>query len=468
MDKISFLTLILLLKSISLLSQNSCECDDIMQQIIQKVETEYPGFGDKTKNIAGYNSFKNALSDSVKNAKDKSCQPYLERYCRYFKDGHLVLVSKNQSKTESGITIAETVQIDIPTFEKQVLKSKDKIVGIWISGGYKVGITKQNDDYIGFITSSENKSWSPKELKFKLLADNKAEYYKGNHSKVNESFIVKNDCILYFEGIQTAFIKENPLPSISKDSIAIILNEIEGFYLKPVSNKTLLLRISSFDYEYVERIKELIESNKSKILSCENLIIDLRGNGGGTDNAYKPLLPLIYTNPVRYLSGEYLVSQTLIGNLEKWANSADTIKNSDEIKSVRKDIDRMKPNIGKFIPYSENDNFGFIKQDSIFTNPKEIVILADKKCGSSTEKFILNAKQSKKVKIMGNTTYGAVDYVSVMEFLIGCQDYSLYMPTVRMMRLPDYPIDNIGIQPDIFLDKFVNDWIEYAKDYLEN
>jgi hypothetical protein len=36
-----------------------------------------------------------------------------------------------------------------------------------------------------------------------------------------------------------------------------------------------------------------------------------------------------------------------------------------------------------------------------------------------------------------------------------------------MMRLPDYPIDNIGIQPDIFLDRFVNDWIEYAKNYLE-
>jgi len=91
----------------------------------------------------------------------------------------------------------------------------------------------------------------------------------------------------------------------------------------------------------------------------------------------------------------------------------------------------------------------------------------DKKCGSSTEKFVRDAKQSKNVKIMGTTTFGAVDYVSVMEFKIDCPDYSLYMPTVRMMRLPDYPIDNIGIQPDIFLDKFVNDWIKYAKDYLE-
>jgi hypothetical protein len=35
------------------------------------------------------------------------------------------------------------------------------------------------------------------------------------------------------------------------------------------------------------------------------------------------------------------------------------------------------------------------------------------------------------------------------------------------MRLPDYPIDNIGIQPDIYLDETVKDWVSYALDYLE-
>ena len=467
MNRLTLLTLTLLVKSVTLFSQSTCECDTVFKQIVQKVETEYPGFGEKTKDIDGYNSFKNSLLDSVKTASNIKCQHYLEQYCKYFKDGHLVLVSKNQNKTETTTTNVETMTIEIPTFEKQLLKSKDKIEGIWISNGYKVGIKKQSDIYLGFIISSENESWRPKEIKFKLLNGNEATYYKGNHSEIKETYSLHYDCVLNFEGIQATYMRERPNPTLSKDSIAIILNEIEGFYIKQVSEKTLLLRISSFDYEYVDRIKELIESNKSKICSYENLIIDLRGNGGGTDNAYKPIFPYIYTNPVRYLSGEYLVSKTLIDNLERWANTADTTKNSDEIKSVRKDIERMKPNIGKFIPYSENENFGFTKQDSIYRNPKEVVILVDKKCGSSTEKFVLNAKQSKKVKIMGTTTYGAVDYVSVMEFKIDCLNYSLYMPTVRMMRLPDYPIDNIGIQPDIFLDRFVNDWIEYAKNYLE-
>lgn len=346
------MTLTLLAQSVSLFSQSTCKCDTVFKQIVQKVETEYPGFGEKTKDIAGYNSFKNSLFDSVKTASNINCQHYLEQYCKYFRDGHLVLVSKNQNKSETVSTDYEIMPIEIPTFEKQLLKSKDNIEGIWISGGYKVGIEKQNDIYIGFIISSENESWKPKEIKFKLLKDSEATYYKGNHSEIKDTYSLYYDCVLNFERIQATYIKQQPNPKLSKDSIALILNEIEGFYLKPVSEKTLLIRISSFDYEYVDRIKELIESNKSKICSYENLIIDLRGNGGGTDNAYRPLLPYIYTNPVRYLSGEYLVSKTLIDNLERWANTADTAKNSDEIKSVRKDIERMKPNIGKFIPYS--------------------------------------------------------------------------------------------------------------------
>jgi hypothetical protein len=37
-----------------------------------------------------------------------------------------------------------------------------------------------------------------------------------------------------------------------------------------------------------------------------------------------------------------------------------------------------------------------------------------------------------------------------------------------MLRLPEYPIDNIGLQPDIYLDSNVINWIKYAQDYLEN
>ena len=101
-------------------------------------------------------------------------------------------------------------------------------------------------------------------------------------------------------------------------------------------------------------------------------------------------------------------------------------------------------------------------------SPKQVVILANNRTASSGEAFVFEAKQSKKVKILGTPTYGALDYGSASFFSIGCKNYKLMMPTWRSMRLPDYPIDNIGIQPDIYLDKSVKDWILFTVNYLEN
>jgi hypothetical protein len=64
--------------------------------------------------------------------------------------------------------------------------------------------------------------------------------------------------------------------------------------------------------------------------------------------------------------------------------------------------------------------------------------------------------------------YGSIDCLSEIEFDINCDKYILYMATVRMLRAKDYPLDNIGIQPDIYMDKYIKDWIQYARDYLEN
>lgn len=452
-------------------SQTGCDCPKLLNLVIDKVENEYPGFWDKTKDTTAYNQFKNELKKSAQTAIKTNCGDLLNQYCIYFKDRHLGLYKKIITDKKRTEISSEIFDYDVTKFNKYLTGKPFELEGVWKSGGYMVGIKKQNDSYIGFVIKSENPSWKENEIKFKLLDNNKAEYHMGDHSEVNKTYVALKNCILDFkgEGNDIVFRKEFPEPIIPKDSLSNYINEIEGFYIRKLSEKTLLFRIASFEYAEVDRINELISSNKSTLDTTDNLIIDLRGNGGGTDIAYRPLLPYIFTNPRRVISGEYLVSQTLIDNLENWANTADTLKEADEILSVRKDISRMKKNIGKFIPYSETESYGFSEQDyAVSTYPKNIVVLVDKKSGSSTDNFLLKARQSKKVKLFGTPSAGVVDYLSLIEFKIGCPEYSLYMPTVRSLRLPEYPLDNIGIQPDVYMDKFIGDWVEYAKLYLEN
>jgi len=64
-------------------------------------------------------------------------------------------------------------------------------------------------------------------------------------------------------------------------------------------------------------------------------------------------------------------------------------------------------NIGKFINTDTADVH--INKIGIATqSPKQIVILANERTASSGEAFVLEAKQSKKVKILGTPTFGAI------------------------------------------------------------
>src|SRR3990167_9070480 len=73
-----------------------------------------------------------------------------------------------------------------------------------------------------------------------------------------------------------------------------------------LSDKTVILRIPSFDGSMKKLIDSIIVSNMQTITKTENLIIDLQNNGGGSDESYEKLIPLIYTNPIKTVGLEYL------------------------------------------------------------------------------------------------------------------------------------------------------------------
>ncbi len=455
--------IILLFFAHQIYGQSDCECKTSIINLSNKVENEYPGFIDKVEDSVLYKNFKNNLIKRAENTKEGDCFEILQEYVKYFKDGHLQ-ISSNQVDNDE-LQVIETIKMKFTDYKKQVIISEDKLAGIWTSGKYKVGILKIDTIYHALIFDCEYDNWNEGEVKFKIYPNRQAVIYNRNHILSFDSVQIVDNVAIKFLDLGMTFIKDFP-ESYNTNTDSIVQRAL-GFYLDKLSEQTLLLRLSSFDYSNVKKVTKLIEKNHALIVSHKNLIIDVRGNGGGTDYCFRPILPYIYSNPVRHLGAEYLVTQTLISELENWCNTADKEKYSEEIEDVKSDLKRMEGKIGQFIPYNAESNFGFTERDSIFSFPQRVAILVDGRCASSTEKLVLIAKQSKKVKILGTPTYGAIDYVSVREFEFDCSNYKLYMPTVRMMRLPEYPLDNIGIQPDIYMDKFVEDWIEYAKEYIE-
>jgi hypothetical protein len=334
-------------------SQTNCNCSRALKQLIAKIESEYPGFPEKTKqNKDLYQAKKNLLTKKSLLVSNESCKQLLQEYLDFFHDEHIVLDDLSKKK-------------------------------------------------------------------------NPPHTNTGNPAGASEEEISSK--------------------SISPDI----------FYIK----------ISSFAYENVAPFKELIEKNSEKIENSKALIIDVRNNGGGTDDVYQPLLPYILTNPIRIMSVEFFATHTLVNGLRDYAIKNIKQDSINEVKRIDEDLREYRENIGKFVLYGDKK----VMIDSIAINPKgpkQVIILANRNVASSAENFLFSSRQSKKVKIMGTPSMGALDYGSIREFKFGCDNYQLLLPTYRSARLPQYPIDNIGIQPDIYLDESITDWIDFAVRYI--
>ena len=453
------------------ITKKNCNCEQALNQLIEKVESDYPGFKEKTTNELIYSSLKDGLRIKSQSIQEQDCLDLLKIYTKYFRDGHITLYKTINEEVaqieEKGSKTYSKIDITLADFYTHISNSTDELEGVWKSDSYKVGIIKKNNEYQGFIIETANKSWKANEIKLRLMGDEKANYYMGDHSLREDDYELFEGTILSFKNTKSVFLKELPKPTLTENEIQMKMNELDGFYFKKLTEKTVLLRMSSFLQSNVERIEKLIDDNIELIENCENLIIDVRDNHGGTDNAYKELLPYICTNNIRSMGKEFLATQTLIDGYQKWLDKTpDEEKYMKDKKMAERHIKLFKANLGKFVDPDFTDVF-ITEVEIAEHSPEQVIILANKMVGSSGEAFVFRMKQSKKVKILGTPTYGALDYASAYYFKFGCDNYQLLLPSWRARRLPDYPIDNIGVQPDIYLDKSVKDWIQFAVDYLE-
>ena len=457
----------LLLSQTVYAQQPNCNCETIVTRLIHKVETEYPGFSAKTTDQANYKEHVKNISDKAKTADENACRQLLKKYTDYFKDPHMLVMANGAAIVTESQAKGEKIAIDIKEFEQKVTKTKDLLEGVWTTAGYKIGIKKTDaNHYIGFIIEAESAAWKPKDIKFKIFANGDFEYALRDRSVKKGKFISPDENILYLNEVDVALIKQLPKPALSTVELEEKLNNTVGFHFKKLSAKTSILKLPSFEYHNLKKINQLIEGNKDLLENSENLIIDLRGNPGGTTDAYQKLLPYISGKTIRHTGAEFLATQTYIDNLETYKK---TLDKSTSTEAIDKKIAKLKENLGKFVNFTDGAKPVYIETvDVAAKSPKNIIILADKGTGSSAEYLLFVAKQSKKVKFLGTPSYGALDYGNAYLIDFGCPPYQLFMPTYRALRLPDYPIDNIGIQPDVYLDSSIKDWIEFALKYAED
>ncbi len=440
-----------------------CDCLKNWHWLKETFENNDAGFqwAIDRKGMETYQQFCDSIEVELRKASDiYECEKIIKDWGKFFRKGHFFVALNQFTPVENAPVNTETVEYSIETVKAQIQELKDTLIGIWHSHPYTIGIVRDtinlNRKYVGFIIKSEVEEWKPGEVKvefFEAHPQLSANLYLRDHSlwKTNARLISDAELIIG----NSKFLNTLKIDTLEQR----LLSTSSPLFLH-LSDETALLRIPSFSYNKTDEINTLIKRNEKSILSHKNLIIDLRGNEGGSDYSWREIIPFIYTNPIETIGVEF------------YSTPLNRSLHYDDLPFFRriiahKHIKKAKKNDGKFVA---RNSFSIQKLKTIHPKPQKVMVLVDEDCASSTEQFIFAAKQSTKTTIYGKQTFGALDVSNMVRVFTPDNCFLMSYSVTRTLRPAAARIDDIGIVPDVSIPDYIPKykWIDFVVESLKS
>lgn len=289
--------------------------------------------------------------------------------------------------------------------------------------------------------------------------------FKRNKLKTNNLFITCNDNErkeLRFKTLDGKIIKKKLTGIQVENTNKYDINTDKVYETKIIQkDKIAYLKVWSFSYEHVEKDKEGIYSFLKSIKDYPYLIIDIRGNGGGSEGYYmENIVPALIEKPLStqfyclYRGGDYIkpflksrkIRTKPIEKLPDELNYPEETKNL--FKSFLDSKDEIRP----------KNPVGF---------KGKIFLLVDDYVYSSAEAFAAFCKATKFATLVGTATGG--DGIGMDPAIVSLPNSGLLIRFPLEMGLnPDgTPNEEYHTQPDIYVEQRFDDFVEYVK-YKEN
>jgi|GEM_PF-85973 len=482
--------LVCLFALVSTAAAQKCDCLSSMKWLIRTFEENDAGFqyAIDTKGREAYLLHNEAYLDRAGRVQSKyECLTLLNEWTRFFRRGHIGVVPNgavslfgegnavDREKLESFFQDAPSVDIDTQQFYTyiQTLKDSSGWEGIWSVGPYTVGIVRDtlraDRDYVGFVLRSQSPLWKKFQVKLEIKKNPYGRYDMVYYLEMHHPIECRNIEIIghnYLLACNIVLRRVRPVfaavPAV-EEFVRYFTNGKPS--LHRLSETTLLLRIPSFAPTEKEAIDSVLTANEELLRRAEYWIIDLRNNGGGADFCYQSILPYLYTNPIRIVGMEFLSTPRNNSRMKLLASSL--LLDEEQKEWARASLTMLEEHLGEFVRLDSN-RVHILRMDSVLPYPKHVAILINEGCGSTTEQFLLAARQSKKVKLFGTPTQGNLDISNVYYAQSPCGDYVLFYALSRSLRIPEMAIDGKGIPPDYYLDSSIKpyEWVPYAEDIL--
>ncbi len=231
-----------------------------------------------------------------------------------------------------------------------------------------------------------------------------------------------------------------------------------------VDPDSYLIRIPEFDgeavtHEWIDSVINVFDQG-----TYPNLIIDLRGNEGGDERLWDPLLSVIFEHSGTVKSVEFKKSDENIAFLE-------SIKEDFPEAHIILEKIAESPDL-TYVPLTETDDYHIEVLPYSGHKPQKVAFIIDANVASAAEGLLIQAKAVKdNVIIYGqDSTSGTLDCASVrVDCALPNSRIALSIPISRTCGLPQSGIDKTGILPDKIipisypktLTTNVDEWVQY-------
>lgn len=308
---------------------------------------------------------------------------------------------------------------------------------------------------------------------FPLLSEKELEAYVAMKMAVRDS--VNSEVYSVFDGVghylawfqqrhlRTCWDDHNYLWKLPIDYAASFPYEPQEVSCK-VDDDTYLIRFPSCDGDPDERwIAQSVKDYNAS--GCKYLILDIRGNDGGSDYYYEPYLALLYDTPGVTDGVDFFYTRKNFRQMKKWAPALMLNRAKGKDKSEER------------VMWTFADD-RLIQYPSTSSLPVAAALIIDNEVASSGEQMVLDLRAcSKRTTIYGrDNTYGCLDISNCREVQLPFSKNYILVPMTVSHRLPGRGIDKDGIAPDVRLDISypteltgnVDEWVLWIAEDLKN
>ena len=440
--------------------------------VVAKVAANYAGW--ETKTAGPCRSELDALTVRLRHqvaaGDDAAARAAIEQWLAWFDDGHLRLDWAAAEEAPPWEVPARALsEADARAALARPGADLRPIEGLWaIDDRYRLAVLRREgaaNVFDAVVLSSAAETWAPGDVKAVLTerADGSfaIRYGAGDRTEIAlQGKLVNRNDVLDIPGLGLwRRIIDDPAAA----EAALRRWPGEEFAISRVDADTLYLRLPSFGDAHTETVRKLIAARAAELATTPQLIIDVRGNGGGSDFVYDPVLPLLYTRPIWRIGVEVKVSADN-ARLRRETGERLAAVSPEASRTLIGESERMAGTTAPFI--RREPPVEVVRLEGPLANPARIAVLIDR-AGSSAENFIMDARQSRKVTLMGQeNSAGVIDYGEMMGSPAPSGRFALLWATTRSLRLPGDPVDPQGIAPDVPIPGDVADPVTWAADWL--